>query len=88
MRTYSITYADAYKKWYKAQIQFSQIVYDIIDGLIKDSEEGLPVIINRNPTINYGSVLSMKCIGINKDFTMSIPLAILKKMGADFDGDT
>ena len=88
VRTYSITYADAYKKWYKAQIGYSQIVYDIINGLIKDSKEGLPVIINRNPTINYDSVLSMKCIGINKDFTMSIPLAILKKMGADFDGDT
>ena len=48
VRTYNFSYADAYKKWYKAQIGFDQIVYDIIDGLIKDSDGGLPVLINRN----------------------------------------
>ena len=41
MRTYNFSYAEAYKKWYKAQIGFDQIVYDIIDGLIKDSDGGL-----------------------------------------------
>ena len=45
VRTYNFSYADAYKKWYKAQIGFDQIVYDIIDGLIKDSPGGLPVLI-------------------------------------------
>ena len=39
-----------------------------------------------NETIQFGSVLFMRCIGINKNYTMSIPLAILKTMGADFDG--
>ena len=51
MRTYNFSYADAYKKWYKAQIGFDQIVYDIIDGLIKDSDGGLPVLINVSPYI-------------------------------------
>mgnify|MGYP006327506797 CR=1 FL=1 len=51
VRTYNFSYADAYKKWYKAQIGFDQIVYDIIDGLIKDSPGGLPVLINRNPFV-------------------------------------
>ena len=45
VRTYNFSYADAYKKWYKAQIGFDQIIYDIIDGLIKDSDGGLPVLI-------------------------------------------
>lgn len=54
VRTYNFTYADAYKKWYKAQIGFDKIVYDIIDGLIKDSDGGLPFLINRNPTISFG----------------------------------
>ena len=45
VRTYNFSYADAYKKWYKAQIGFDQIVYDIIDGHIKESTEGQPVLI-------------------------------------------
>ena len=49
---------------------------------------GLPIIINRNPTINFGSILSVKCIGINDDYTMSISLLVLKVLAADFDGDT
>lgn len=88
VRTYSFSYSDAYKKWYKAQLGFDQIVYDIIDNLIKDSDGGLPLLINRNPSINFGSIIFVRCVGINLDYTMSIPLAILKMLGADFDGDT
>ena len=84
-KTYNFGYAEAYKIWYKAQLKFNKIVYDIIDGLIKDSEHGLPVLINRNPSINFGSVLFMYCVGINKDYTMTIPLPILIVLGADFD---
>lgn len=43
--------------------------------------------INRNPTINYGSILQVFCIGYTDTLTMSVPLQILKIMGADFDGD-
>lgn len=87
-KSYNFLYADAYKKWYKAQITFDQVVYDIIDGLIKASPEGLDVLINRNPTINFGSILAVKVIGINMDYTMSVSLQVLKIMGADFDGDS
>ena len=58
-----------------------------MNGLIKDMG-GLPILINRNPTINYGGILFCKCIGINMDYTMSISLRVLKKLAADFDGDT
>lgn len=88
-RSYSFTFADAYKKWYKAQITGKdQVVYDIIEGLIHDSDGGLPILINRNPTISYGGILFMRCIGINMNYTMSIPLYVLKPLAADFDGDT
>lgn len=88
VKTQNISYSAAHKRWFKAQIKgYDQTIYDIIDGLIKDSG-GLPFIINRNPTIQYGSVLRVRCIGINLDYTMSISLLILKKMAADFDGDT
>lgn len=90
VKTYNFSYAEAYKKWYKAQVTGKdQVVYDIIDGLIKDDPNGgLPFIINRNPTISYGGILAVRCVGINMDFTMSISLLILKLLAADFDGDT
>ena len=88
-KSYNFTYADAYKKWYRAQVTGNdKAVYDIIDGLIKDSDGGLPIIINRNPTISRGGILAVKCIGINMDYTMSLSLLVLPLLAADFDGDT
>ena len=40
-------------------------------------------LINRNPTINYGSVLAMKCVGMVESYTMSVPLTCLKTLAAD-----
>lgn len=85
-KSYNINYSDAYKIWYKAQINKDMRIWDIIDQFIKDKGY-IPLIINRNPTINYGSILFMRCIGINDNYTMSVPLQILKPLGADFDGD-
>jgi hypothetical protein len=88
-KSYNFTYADAYKKWFKAQVTGNDtVVYNIIDGLIKDSDEGLPVLINRNPTISYGGILFVHCVGINMDYTMSLSLLVLKILCADFDGDS
>ena len=88
VKTQNLTYSQAYKKWHKCQITgFDKSIYDIIDGLIKDSG-GLPLLINRNPTISYGGILRCRCIGINMNYTMSISLLVLKSLAADFDGDT
>lgn len=88
VRSYHFSYSEAYKKWYKCQITgYDKVIYDIISNMIKD-QNGLPVLINRNPTISYGGILSCKVIGINMDYTMSISLLILKALAADFDGDT
>ena len=88
VRSYNFSYAEAYKKWYRAQVTGSdQVIYDIMDGMIKDMN-GLPVLINRNPTISYGGILACKVMGINMDYTMSISLLVLPKLLADFDGDT
>lgn len=43
--------------------------------------------VNATPTINYGSIMFMRCVGINNNYTMSVPLQILKPLGGDFDGD-
>lgn len=47
VRSYNCSYSDAYKKWYKTVIRgYDQTIYDILDGLIKDTG-GLPVLINK-----------------------------------------
>ena len=46
--------------------------------------------IDRNPSINYGSYITMKVEKISNDITdycMGIPPYILAKPNADFDGD-
>lgn len=88
VKSHSMTYPQAYKKWYKCVVKgWDKTIYDLLDGLIKDSG-GLPILINRNPTISYGGILRCRCIGINMNYTMSISLLILKPLAADFDGDT
>lgn len=46
-KSYNITYSDAYKIWYKAQINKDMKVWSIIDQFIKDKGH-IPILINRN----------------------------------------
>lgn len=82
-----ISYSDAYNIWYKANIKPDKRVKDIINSIIKSSDRGIPFIINRNPTIAYGGILQMYCVGMTDSYTMEIPLRVLKLLAADFDGD-
>lgn len=82
--SYNISYAKAYMIWYKSQITPNQRVREIIENLIS-ANNGINVLINRNPTINYGSIMAMRCVGINDDYTMCMPLQILTPFAADFD---
>lgn len=86
-KSHGMSYSDAYKRWYKSQIKMDKLVVSIIQGLIDNEKDGLPILINRPPTIQYGSVLYMNCVGINMNYTMSVPLQILPLLAADFDGD-
>ena len=53
-RTYNIRASEAYDIWYKGVVTPNQRIYDIIMSIIRYNPEGLPVIINRNPTIQFG----------------------------------
>ena len=94
-KLYSMTYDEAYNVWYKANIKKNPIIIKIINQIIKESTStgrGLPVIINRNPTINFGSILQCFCVGISDptekfQYVMQVPLQILPLLAADFDGD-
>ena len=86
-KVYNLSYNDAHDIWYQSQIQKDERVSNIIQSLI-ESEKGVQIIINRPPTIAYGSILQMKVVGILDTYTMALPLQILSTMAADFDGDT
>jgi len=86
-KSYNMSYNDAYTIWYKANIEKDELVVQIIKGLMFANPMGLPIILNRNPTIARGGILQVFCVGMTDTYTMGIPLQILKLLAADFDGD-
>lgn len=84
--TYNISFNQAYGIWFDSQCGYNKIVVDIMNQFIK-KQNGIPVLINRNPTINYGGILYMRVVKIVESYTMGIPLDICGHLGADFDGD-
>ena len=86
-KTYNLSYQDAHRIWYKATITPDQRIVRIIESMIKNScdGQGIPIIINRNPTIQYGSILQVFCVGITFSYTMQLSLQIIVPMNADFD---
>lgn len=87
IRSYNISPSDAYDMWSRAVSKKDERIAEIIDAIIKSEPEGLPIIINRNPTISYGSILQCFCVGYSDTLTMSVSLQSLKPLAADFDGD-
>lgn len=85
----NITENDAYNLWFRARIEHSPKIYEVMNYILKKYKP--KIIINRNPTINYGSLLCVKIVRIKhefpEDYTMSLPLQILSVLNADFDGD-
>lgn len=87
MKLDQVTLSVAYEEWKKAY-RFSQKVYDIMCYIVEHDD--VRMLINRNPTLNYYSMLLMKIRKIkpdDNDYTLSVPLAILPGLNADFDGD-
>lgn len=76
---------EAFEQWYRATINYNPKIYKIMMYLVKKRKPR--VIINRNPTINYGSMLLMKVVDIKNeykdDYTMSLPIQILRVLNAD-----
>ena len=73
-------YQDAYK--------FNSHIYEVMNFII--AKEQPRILINRNPTLNYYSILLMRVRKVKSDvtdFTLSVPLSVLPGLNADFDGD-
>lgn len=92
-RLYNMQPSDAHREWRMAidsrhpNDRIKGIVQSIIDQYRNEGMRGIPVIINRNPTISHGGILSMYCVAFTDTYTMGVPLQPLPLLAADFDGD-
>ena len=72
----------------RGQSRFDKQIYYTMLYMVRTAE--LYVIVNRNPSINYGSFLALRVINVKSDIgdrTLTVNKRILIVMGADFDGD-
>jgi DNA-directed RNA polymerase beta' subunit len=89
-----IGYKDAETIVFKGGIQYDDELYDIMEHIVKTNEIG--ILLNRNPTINVGSIHYLRVVDIKKpkdgdlmyDLTVSVNNLYLTPMAADYDGDT
>ena len=67
------------------------ILAKLFDELIAESpRQGIPIIMNRNPTMNRGSIQRLRITKVktdSDDVTISMSILIVKTYNADFDGD-
>jgi len=89
-KSHNMQYHEAYIYLDRHMDDGDPLITMILNGFIANDSngKGIPVIINRNPTIAYGGILQCYCIGIGHGYTMSMPLSVLNGLAADFDGDT
>lgn len=90
-KIHGCTYHSALKYWFDAHLEFSPFVYEIMKYLMEKTKGGLCVLANRNPTIDFGSFIFARIVGITDSYdnmTMNLPIPVLGKLNADFDGDT
>lgn len=85
-RVKNVSLSEAEQIWHSASLRVDREVYKIMKKMIVDEEIG--ILLNRNPTISYGSILYLKVAGIKDDYedmTMSIHNGILSLLAGDYD---
>lgn len=85
------TYMQADNMLNSAVKMYDPVISEILDELIADSPyKGIPVLLQRNPTLLAGSILLMYLTKFKKkvgDKGLNIPPINLKSLNADYDGD-
>ena len=59
------------------------IIRQVIESIIKSYPRGIPVLINRNPTIMYGGIYMVYTVGISDNYSLMVPLQDLRPLAAD-----
>ena len=86
-----INYNEALGIFNRAAMQFDDWVYLIMKEMVVKTKGGMMILLNRNPTINHGSIMLLRISDVKKaynDVTISISNNILAPLGGDYDGDT
>lgn len=89
-RAEGITFNEANKLYNESTTKFNPKMYRYMQELLNKSKGGVNIILNRNPTINIGSMMLLKIGEVKSDIndlTLSISNNILSSLNADFDGD-
>ena len=90
-RMNGVSLARADEMWHEAQVRFDRSVYAAMNELIQRSSlGGIPALLNRNPTIAFGSILRVRITSVKRDpsdYTMSVSNNVLRLLGGDYDGD-
>lgn len=84
------TYDEAQEQWYRGYKDYNDKIYSVIKYILKHSKTPIKVLLNRNPTINFGSYMVMNIKKVKKEYTdlsTGLPIASLQSLNADFDGD-
>lgn len=83
-----ITENETHTLWHNAMINYNNTFYQAMMHIVKNFDPC--IILNRNPTINYGSLICVNIIDISPDlecYTMKLSIQTLVEFNADFDGD-
>ena len=83
-----ITLSEANHEWECAKISFNDKVYQTMLAIVKNDNPH--ILLNRNPTLNWYSMLLLKIRNVLpffNNYTLAVPLSILPGLNADFDGD-
>lgn len=83
----NMSYSDAQKVWYHAYLNVDEKMVQILKTIIREHGRGIPILLNRNPTIQYGSIMQMYVVDFTFTYTIELPLTVLESFNADFDGD-
>ena len=84
------SFKEAIQRWYESTLHFSREVYDVLVELKNKTVLGLKMILNRNPTIELGSILETEIAEIKRDYddlTLGVHNFILAFIAGDYDGD-
>ena len=79
-----ISIMEASEIHFKAALEFNEEIYLMMQKIIQDEEVG--VILNRNPTIAYGSMLYLRITKVKKDmtdFTMGVNNLLLSSLAGE-----
>lgn len=91
-KIYGCSPAKANSVWNRATNRFDPKIFTIIQKIVHTDKykKYLSVIINRNPSINYGSFMTSRIVAVKSDIndkTLTISTHIITPPNADFDGD-